>query len=271
MNELERKAFFKKTFDTVAEGYDNSALRFFTESAGHVPTCLGLKGDEQVLDVATGTGNVALTLAGHLPAGHVTGIDFSAGMLARAAQKKEAQGIANATFVEMDMQQITLPDGHFDAAVSAFSIFFVEDMARQLDHIAAKVKSGGKVMVTSFAEESFSPLVGKFMARLEEFGVEPPPMTWKRIASEDKCISLLKAAGLEKADSFVKDHGYYLQNGEEWWYLVCNGGFRGLVEQLAPEDLGRFKNEHLAEIEELATGDGIWLEMKILYSIGCKA
>ena len=43
---------------------------------------------------------------------------------------------------------------------------------------------------------------------------------------------------------------------------------RGLVTQLAPHDMARFKKEHLAEVEELATDRGIWLEMSILYTIG---
>jgi len=48
-------ALLKETFNTVSEGYDNRPLRFFPMSAEHIPSLLGLRGDEQVLDVACGT------------------------------------------------------------------------------------------------------------------------------------------------------------------------------------------------------------------------
>jgi hypothetical protein len=53
MDEQQRKALLKETFDTVSSGYDNRALRFFPESAKHLAACLDLRGDEKVLDVAT--------------------------------------------------------------------------------------------------------------------------------------------------------------------------------------------------------------------------
>jgi len=61
--EEERKAAIRSTFDSVAKGYDNPSFRFFSISAEQMAACLALKGDEHVLDVATGTGNVALQLA----------------------------------------------------------------------------------------------------------------------------------------------------------------------------------------------------------------
>ena len=136
MDQHERKAMIKETFNTVAAGYDHPALRFFSESAERLAACLALRGDEQVLDVATGTGNAALALAPRLPRGRVTAIDFSPGMLTRAAARAEAAGIGNIEFIEMDMQSLAFPPAHFDAAVCAFGIFFVDDMTAQLRHMA---------------------------------------------------------------------------------------------------------------------------------------
>ena len=104
MNEQERKVMIRETFNTVASGYDNHALRYFADSANHLAKLLNLQGDERLLDVATGTGSNALILAQHLPSGQVTGIDFSAGMLQQARAKAELSAIHNADFVEMDMQ-----------------------------------------------------------------------------------------------------------------------------------------------------------------------
>jgi ubiquinone/menaquinone biosynthesis C-methylase UbiE len=271
MEQQDRKQQIRETFDAVAEGYDTPALRFFAENPRHLAEYLALQGDEHLLDVATGTGNVALALAGLLPGGRVTGVDFASAMLERAWIRAKAAAIDNVEFVEMDMQSLDYPDGHFSAACCAFGIFFVEDMEGQLAHMAAKVKPGGRVVISGFAENSFSPLVGLFYARLRRFGVEPPPLTWKRIATEEGCKALFRRGGLTDIRVGRRDLGYFLRGPEEWWEVIWQAGFRGLVNQLASDDLTRFRAEHLEEIGELRTQEGIRLEVEALYTVGTKA
>lgn len=270
MNEQEFKEFFKSTFNTVADGYDSLAMSFFQESAQHISSFLNMNGDEHVLDVATGTGNVALTLAKELPNGQVTGIDFSEGMLSQAIRKKIDRDIHNVTFVEMDMQSLNFNDNYFDVVVNAFSLFFVKDMEKQLSHIAVKVKKNGKIIMTTFSNNAFSPLVDFFYNRLEKYGIEIPTPTWKQVATKQQCISLFQKVGLQNINSKQIDSEYYLSQASDWWSIIWNGGFRGLVSQLSTHDLAKFKQEHLSEIEELASDKGIRLEMPILYTIGTK-
>lgn len=270
-NEQEkRKQMIKKTFDTVSTGYDSPALRFFHESAKCMTDFMEFRGVEKVLDVAAGTGRLSLAIAQSLPAGRITGIDFSAGMLDQARSKAEATGIRNAEFVEMDMQDIRFPDNHFDAAVCGFGIFFVEEMERQLRHIADKVSPGGKVAISNFYGEMFTPIGGMFLDRIKGYGVEIPPFTWKRIASEDKCKELFQSAGLTNIRSEVKNVGYYLKDVDEWWDVIWFAGFRGMVNQLSPEDLKRFREEHLEEVRMTGTKEGIWLDVEVIYTVGTK-
>jgi ubiquinone/menaquinone biosynthesis C-methylase UbiE len=118
MDEQQRKAMLKATFDTVAGGYDGGALRFFPQSAQSMVSMLELRGDEHALDVACGTGHASLAVARMLPHGHVTGVDFSAGMLDQARKKAAAEGIGNIDFLERDMTALGLPADSFDIAVS---------------------------------------------------------------------------------------------------------------------------------------------------------
>lgn len=266
--EQDVKEFYRNTFNTVAEGYDHRALRFFAESGARLPAYLGLKGDEHLLDCATGTGATAMALAAALPKGRVTGIDFSEKMLARARGKFAAAGVVNVELREMDMQQLAFADGQFDGATCAFALFFIADMEAQLRSIAAKVRKGGKVVISSFVDASFSPLVEIFFSCLERYGITPPTLTWKRVATPEQCTALFTGAGLHDVVVDQVECGYFLESPEEWWQIVWNGGFRGLVEQLADEERQRFKAEHLAELAGLAGNEGIRMEMGIIYTVG---
>ncbi len=269
-NEQERKTAIRNTFNIVAGGYDNPSFRFFTISAAHMIACLELKGNEHVLDVATGTGIAALQLAPLLPRGRVTAIDFSEGMLAQARTKAAARAVGNVDFLEMDMQSLRFPDGHFDAVTCAFGIFFVEDMESQLGHISDKVKAGGKVILSTFYDGSFMPLIELFYNCIQRYGVEIPVPSWKRISTEDKCASLLGSAGLSEIQVVKKDIGYYLGNPDEWWDVIWNGGFRTYLDRLSSGDLAKFRKEHLTEVGKAATENGIWLDVKVLYAVGTK-
>jgi len=270
MNSKEMKEFFKKTFDAVSSGYDNRAMRFFTEAANHLADKLNLCGDEKILDTATGTGWVASALAKKLPRGQVTAIDLSEGMLAQARQKVQALGLKNVEFFSMDMTEMDFPDNRFDAATGAFCIFFINDMERQLAHMASKIKPGGKVAVTTFYDTAFSPLDDAFLSLAESYGAEFPTKAWKKTATPEQCVTLFEKAGLKEASCEKRDQGYYLESPEQWWQIVWNGGFRGLVEQIPPEQRETFRREHLEEIKKFSTDKGLWLEMPVLYTVGIK-
>lgn len=270
MNEQEKKALIQRTFNAVSGGYDIEALRFFAKSAENLPAYLKLKGDEHVLDVATGTGHVAITLAGHLPKGKIVGIDFSEGMLASAKNKLKAMYINNVELHHMDMQSLDFPDNHFDIAVSAFSLFFVDDMNLQLCRIADKVKPGGKIIATSFLGGPFSKLSEIFFNDLKEFGVVIDPASMRRLSNKAECAIVFNCAGLTDLRIDNKNVGYYIKDSGQWWDVVWNAGFRRYVGMIAPEKADGFKKEHLKRIDSLATKDGIWLDVKVLYTSGIK-
>ena len=270
MDEQQLKTIVKETFDAVSNGYDGKALRFFPESAKNMAALLDLRGDEQVLDVACGTGHTSLAIAQMLPKGRVTAVDFSSGMLDQARQKSASLNLRNIDFLERDMQVLGFTESHFDVAVCAFGIFFVMDMETQLAHIASKVKPGGRIMISNFQESYFHPLKDLFINRLATYGVQNPPQAWKRIAHEAGCRRLFETAGLVNIRVEQKNVGYYLASQDEWWDIVWNAGFRRLVARLSQQDQERFKQEHLEEVGALRSNKGIWLDVGVLYTFGTK-
>lgn len=270
LDEQSKKALLKETFDTVAEGYDGAALRFFPQSAMLLAEYLELHGDERVLDVATGTGHAALAIARHLPQGRITGVDFATGMLEQARLKAVDMHVSNVEFIEMDMQSLEFPEGSFDAATCSFGIFFADDMTAQLERIAATVRPGGKIAISGFQENLFQPLVDLFSKRLASYGIEPPEPRWKRIASEEGCRQLFGSAGIVDVRVKLENVGYFLDRADEWWDIIWNAGLRHLVSGMPDEDRERFRSEHMREVEALRIDGGIMLEVGVIHAIGMK-
>jgi len=261
------KTIIKQTFDAVAAGYDSEVLRFFAGSAAHTSELLKLRGNEQVLDVACGTGHATLALARRLPGGHVTALDFSGAMLAQARDKVKAAGLLQVDFVEGDMQALPWLR-RFDVAVCAFGIFFVPDMDAQLKHLAGTVKPNGRVMITTFGAGYMEPMRSLLMEQPRRFGVEPPPQTWLRVADPDGCRRFFTAAGLADVVVESKDVGYPLSGAEQWWNVVWNAGYRRLVSAVAPTEQAAFKAAHLAEVEALRESHGIPMPIPVMFTTG---
>lgn len=268
MNEAERKLHIRKTFDSVSEHYDCHALRYFAHAAARLPELFAFRGDEQVLDVACGTGTPALVLAPHVPTGQVTGIDASPGMLAVAQRKLQQSGFNNVCFQQQDMTALPFSAGTFDAVNCSFGIFFIEDMPALIRHITRTIKPGGQLITTHFYQGAFAPLSELFLARVESYGIELPPIGWKRLASEEQNVALFKQAGLTAMTTQRQSVGYYLQDEQAWWDVVWNAGYRGLLNSLDEGALAQFKAEHLAEIAQYQTAQGIALDIDVIYTRG---
>jgi demethylmenaquinone methyltransferase/2-methoxy-6-polyprenyl-1,4-benzoquinol methylase len=112
----------------------------------------------RVLDVATGTGDLAIELARRVaPGGEVVGSDFSEAMLARARTKPKPAG-AELRFEWGDALELPFADGTFDAATVGFGARNFSDLARGLAEMTRVVRPGGRVVVLEFTSPTRAPL-----------------------------------------------------------------------------------------------------------------
>jgi demethylmenaquinone methyltransferase / 2-methoxy-6-polyprenyl-1,4-benzoquinol methylase len=112
---------------------------------------------DRVLDVATGTGDLALELADRVaPGGEVVGSDFAEAMLERARAK--AAGRADVSFEWGDALALDHPDGAFDAATVGFGARNFADLHRGLAEMARVVRPGGRVVVLEITTPTKPPL-----------------------------------------------------------------------------------------------------------------
>jgi SAM-dependent methyltransferase len=137
---------------------------------------LGIEPGMRVLDVASGTGNVAIPAArlGAL----VTGVDIAANLLVQARERAAAEGLA-VTFDEGDAEALPYADGAFDVVVTMFGAMFAPRPELVAAELARVLKPGGLLAMANWNPASFT---GK-MFRVGSMHAPPPsglapPVLW---------------------------------------------------------------------------------------------
>ena len=258
-------------FDTIATGYDHSALRFFSFTAKRVIKILNPEPGQKVLDIATGTGAVAIACSQAVnPEGRVIAIDLSQPMLDMALQNVQRMGLSNIDQFQMDADALEFHKNYFDHSICSFGLFFLPDMQKALAEWIRITKPGGKVVFTSFSENSFDPMVKLFVEQLESYGVEMnnPPFAAQRLSDPEVCLELMREVGLESVGVELEQVGYHIQCIDDWWAVVWNSGMRGLVQRLSEEQQLEFKTQHLESVHSLFSEKGLWLNVEVLVSQG---
>ena len=126
----------------------------------------------EILDLATGSGDVAFALSRGLPpATRICGMDFCRPMLDEAEQKKAAAGearYANVTFREGDGLALPIPDESFDAVTISFGLRNLADRVRGLREMRRVLRPGGRLFVLEFSQPHrwFRPLYYFYLEKL---------------------------------------------------------------------------------------------------------
>jgi demethylmenaquinone methyltransferase/2-methoxy-6-polyprenyl-1,4-benzoquinol methylase len=142
----EKADYVKGMFDRIAGGYDR--VNDWMTGGLHrlwkrrMVAMLAPKAGEAALDLATGTGDLAILLKDRVaPGGTVTGLDFSAGMLAIAQRRPDGSGV---TWIEGDMLALPFADASVDVVTVGFGLRNVADLDLAIAEIARVLRPGGR-------------------------------------------------------------------------------------------------------------------------------
>ena len=175
-------------FDRIAGRYDalNRMMSLGSDQRWRRKTAAALAlpiGPTTVVDVATGTGDLAIAIARRWPEAHVIGIDPSLQMLGVGRLKIAARHLEDRIELRPgDALALALPDASVDAATIAFGLRNLPDRERGLAELARVVRPGGRVCVLELAEprgpmglfarfhvHAIAPLLGAIIAGGAEY------------------------------------------------------------------------------------------------------
>tara|TARA_R110002020_G_scaffold3535_1_gene15755 strand:+ start:955 stop:1683 length:729 start_codon:yes stop_codon:yes gene_type:complete len=173
----------EKMFDTISNEYDglNRVISFGIDIKWRkkVVAMIAATNPQNVLDVATGTGDLAINLA-ETGANKIIGLDISAGMLSVGKKKiKEKNLDQTIEMVQADSENLPFEDNHFDAITVAFGIRNFETLEKGLAEILRVLKPGGLFVILetsvptktpfkqgyTFYSNKILPLIGRLFSK----------------------------------------------------------------------------------------------------------
>ena len=264
------KAKAAATYDAAADHFDDEPLGFWKRIGERTVARLALPAGAHVLDVGCGTGASALPAAQAVGSnGFVVGVDLSARLLDRARTKTAMCGLTNVEFRLADMTVLEFPDGHFDAVVSVFSIFFVPDMEGLVRELWRMVRPGGKLAVTTWGPRIFEPAYSRWLAAIKR---ERPDLhsafnPWDRITDIEAVRRLLRDGGVTDTEIMAEDGLQRLRSPEDWWIIALGSGLRWTIDQMGPQVTARVRADNVHWLSENKIGS---VETNAIYAIGNK-
>ena len=151
-----KEAYIHMMFSSIVGNYDfvNNLLSFNRDKYWRkfAVSKIEPEAGEQVLDVATGTGALALELARKIgKEGKVVGVDFSREMLGRARGKLAKKGCCNIELICAKAEVLPFPDGTFDYVSVGFALRNMTEMGQTLQEMTRVLKLGGKMICLEFS------------------------------------------------------------------------------------------------------------------------
>lgn len=157
-----KKSQVEGMFDNIAPYYDllNKVLSLGIDKSWRKKAIKQLEGDQPkvILDVATGTADVAIALVQKLQPEKVVGLDLSNEMLAVGQKKIDKQALQNTISLQQgDSENLPFEDNTFDAITVAFGVRNFEHLERGLSEMQRVLKPGGKMVVLEFSQPRIFP------------------------------------------------------------------------------------------------------------------
>lgn len=184
-NKKSKKQQVADMFDNISPSYDklNRSLSFGIDVLWRKKIRRILKKQKPytILDVATGTADVALELSALKPE-KITGVDISEGMLAVGREKIKRKNLQEKIILlKGDSEDLQFPDNSFDAITVAFGVRNFENLEKGLAEMQRVLRPGGTILILEFSQPQIFPI-----KQLYHFYFSKFIPWWGKIISKDQ-------------------------------------------------------------------------------------
>lgn len=210
-------------WDKIAEKFD-LWLPHIAPVGEALLAALDAKPGERILDLASGTGEPALTLAQRLK-GHVTilGVDAADGMVRVAQAKVMKERLQGISFRCMPAEQLALEDNSFDRALCRFGVMLFTDPLQGLKEMRRVLKPGGRFALAVWSTPEAMPTLHwsyqVFSKRLPE-DLHPPLAKVTSLGASGLLEDLLATAGFSSFTVERKTFDYQFKSFDDYWDTV---------------------------------------------------
>jgi len=263
------KESISATFDDVANDYDSN--KQFVISAKRLVEILKkqeLKDELNILDLSTGTANVALEIAKEYTNSKIHGVDISKEMLSIAAVKIKEMNIKNIRLYHQDVENLTLSLDKFDLVTCGYGLFFYPNMEKVFCDISKRISKNGKFIFSIFTKDAFQPYTKTFLEILKNnYNIQLP--------NKLEGISLDTKEDIEQLASLINPSTVETEyfkirmdlSIEQWWDLINSSGFKAFISQLNVKEYKAFKKEYFQHLENVTINKTIKLNADTLFAI----
>jgi SAM-dependent methyltransferase len=223
-----------------------------------------LKPGMQVLDLASGTGEPAISLAVRVgEKGHVTALDLSVDALEIAKERALARGISNFSVHEGDAHSLPFPDASFDLATSRFGVMFFRDPAAALRELNRVLRPGARACFVAwgpFDQPCWQSTWGVVHRHAGGPLLEPGGSNPFRFAEPGSLSVVLRQAGFAHVEEETRTVPWTWPGTAEevWeWAQAVSVPFRPLLERLPAQLWPQVHEEVHAAIRKYSDGKKI--------------
>ena len=248
----------RTAYDAEGDTHPNEARRLLEY--------VSLKPGQTILDLATGTGLLAIAAANQVtPDGSAIGVDFSSGMLKQARDKILAEGINNLKLVEADVELVNFDAEQFDIIFCCSALVYISDIPAILDKCYNWLKPGGCFAFSTPDKKSYLAEIRVEVCR-DLFGIDLPHII-RPLWTPEKCRNVLQQSGFRNIkierhqySKFKIKQNYNSVRIENEFYPRGNP-----LSDLSEAQKKLLQGEYQKAVEQLIAERGEWRENNNLY------
>lgn len=251
-------------FDTVAHTYDH--VGFLSIAAQHTASIIDVQQGETILDVATGTGEIASLLSERMGGtGHVFGTDISEVMI-NVAQHK----CPEVSFLIGEATALPFEDQTFDQVVCGIGLFFVPNMLAAIQEWKRVLKPGGHIVFTAFSQGLLGCLPELWRNHLDEYGLKPNGPPLNRIGTPYFAYELLTQAELANVQAKTTRLSHSYENPTARWDEILAGLEGTILSTLHPKQIAQIQAEHFEKLQHVFDDEPLTVPIPLIIASGQK-